>query len=252
MMKGGVGHSMLGSWAVATQTDVDRAMGRMALWVLLLCVAAVALGWPWVVCALAGAPLVLNGIASALDSRCRVLGWANAVTAFRLVVALLVGLFPDQLMFGDYRDGLALAVFMGLDFLDGYLARLFKEESKLGALLDEESDSLAGMVVCVVGYSTDKFTIQSLPALALVPLSCGVLHYVFIVIKEMFHLEWPPRQPYARFFAGLALTLSVLAMTTPTGSAFSLLCVYLATAVNLASFGYSYYQMFAAKLRKVS
>ena len=64
----------------------------------------------------------------------------NAITGLRLVMAPLL---PVLLWFGHYKSALALALLAGLsDALDGFLAKRFGWQSRLGSLLDPIADKL--------------------------------------------------------------------------------------------------------------
>ena len=81
----------------------------------------------------------------------------NILTVLRLMAA------PDvALMFLYFHrpavDWLALALFVSAavtDFFDGYLARLWKQESKFGAMLDPIADKAMVVIALVIitGYS---------------------------------------------------------------------------------------------------
>ncbi|WP_147126104.1 CDP-diacylglycerol--glycerol-3-phosphate 3-phosphatidyltransferase [Shimia ponticola] len=66
----------------------------------------------------------------------------NILTIFRLIAAPMVVLI-FLILPRPYADWIALVLFVGAsltDFLDGYLARLWKQTSKLGAMLDPIAD----------------------------------------------------------------------------------------------------------------
>ena len=97
------------------------------------------------------------------------IGWANRVTITRL---LLIGPFVVCLLNQNEPESpfrlLALIIFALMafsDFLDGYLARRFHDESPLGAFLDPLADKLlvtfAVVILCVMGV-TDHVRLRTL------------------------------------------------------------------------------------------
>jgi CDP-diacylglycerol--glycerol-3-phosphate 3-phosphatidyltransferase len=81
----------------------------------------------------------------------------NTLTTLRLLAA--PGVAVMFLYFNrPWADWLALTLFIGAsitDFFDGYLARLWKQESKFGAMLDPIADKAMVVIALVVitGYS---------------------------------------------------------------------------------------------------
>ena len=68
------------------------------------------------------------------------MNWANRITVLRII---LVPVFIACVLY--YRLGLALAVFIAAavtDALDGYLARVRNERTKLGAIMDPIADKI--------------------------------------------------------------------------------------------------------------
>jgi len=83
-----------------------------------------------------------------------VLGWANEVTLLRgALFALLAGFWAAPARGGvvAWAPGVLYLTAASLDFLDGYLARITAMESRLGARLDMEWDSLGFLIAAVVG-----------------------------------------------------------------------------------------------------
>jgi len=85
----------------------------------------------------------------------------NILTTLRLLaapgVAIMFLYFARPL-----ADWLALLLFLGAaltDWFDGYLARLWKQETKLGAMLDPIADKAMVVValMVIVGYSEDNW-----------------------------------------------------------------------------------------------
>lgn len=81
----------------------------------------------------------------------------NTLTFLRLVAAPGVALM--FLFFGrPYADWFALVLFLGAaitDYFDGYLARLWRQESRIGAMLDPIADKAMVVIALLVitGYS---------------------------------------------------------------------------------------------------
>ena len=81
----------------------------------------------------------------------------NTLTVLRLLAA--PGVAVMFLYFHrPWADWLALALFVGAeitDYFDGYLARLWKQESKFGAMLDPIADKAMVVIAIMVltGYS---------------------------------------------------------------------------------------------------
>ena len=81
----------------------------------------------------------------------------NTLTVLRLLAAPLVPVM-FLLAFRPWADFLALALFVGAavtDWFDGYLARLWKQESRFGAMLDPIADKAMVVIAITVitGYS---------------------------------------------------------------------------------------------------
>ena len=100
----------------------------------------------------------------------------NILTILRLVaapaVALLFLLLPRP-----FADWAALVLFVGAavtDFIDGYLARAWRQESKLGAMLDPIADKAMVVIALVVLVG-----VTGMSALVLIPAT-------FIIFREVF------------------------------------------------------------------
>jgi cardiolipin synthase len=100
----------------------------------------------------------------------------NVLTVFRLLAAPGV---PVMFLYFDrpWADWLALLLFIGAaltDYVDGYLARAWRQESRFGAMLDPIADKVMVVIAIVVitGYSGMK------PAL--------ILPATLILFREVF------------------------------------------------------------------
>ena len=86
----------------------------------------------------------------------------NFLTALRLLAA--PGLAVMFLYFTrPYADWFALVLFVGAavtDWFDGYLARAWKQETKMGAMLDPIADKAMVVIalMVIVGYSAEHWT----------------------------------------------------------------------------------------------
>ena len=86
----------------------------------------------------------------------------NILTLLRLLAA--PGLAVMFLYFNrPYADWYALILFLGAaitDWFDGYLARLWKQETKIGAMLDPIADKAMVVIalMILVGYATEHWT----------------------------------------------------------------------------------------------
>ena len=101
----------------------------------------------------------------------------NILTMIRLIAAPMVAVM--FLYFTrPYADWAALVLFLGAaltDWLDGFLARAWKQESKLGAMLDPIADKAMVVIALVVLAS-----VFGLDALILLPATLIVFREVFV------------------------------------------------------------------------
>ena len=101
----------------------------------------------------------------------------NILTVIRLIAAPMVAVM--FLYFTrPYADWAALLLFVGAavtDWLDGFLARAWKQESKLGAMLDPIADKAMVVIALVVLAS-----VFGLDALILLPATLIVFREVFV------------------------------------------------------------------------
>jgi len=121
-------------------------------------------------------------------------GYANWVTGIRLIL-ILVGM-----AFYPYFDSLELFAILGLavglDVVDGWLARRFNQQSIFGMYFDMETDALYVLFVCVYLYLQGMVDVW-----ILIP---GILRYVYRIF--MFLVPKPDykeqKQRYAAIIAG--------------------------------------------------
>ena len=86
----------------------------------------------------------------------------NILTALRLLAAPALAVM-FLYFHRPYADWFALVLFLGAaitDWFDGYLARSWKQETKLGAMLDPIADKAMVVIalMVIVGYSTETWT----------------------------------------------------------------------------------------------
>ena len=128
-------------------------------------------------------------------------GYANWVTAFRLMLILIgISYFSGVELFAI----LGLAV--GLDVVDGWLARRFNQQSVFGMYFDMETDALYVLLVCIYLYLNGLAG-----AWIIIP---GVLRYIyrifiFLVPKPDFKEQ---KQRYATLIAGTYFVILLLSV----------------------------------------
>lgn len=144
----------------------------------------IALGAGWTVILVA---LVLHGAGTFLVHRLRdtyaaPFGWASRVTLARsgLVAVLAAALVQPELygVHGWTMAALALLA-LGLDGLDGWLARRLGETSAFGARLDMEVDAALIAVLCLSLAATGKVGAWVL--------AIGLMRYAFVAAARL----WP-------------------------------------------------------------
>lgn len=134
--------------------------------------------------------------------------WADAVTAFRLLIVVSAMLASQQMPLWLLAVGFFCALL--LDGLDGYLARKFNAVSDTGQLFDVEVDAFSIFLLAVLLIEQRDWPL----ALLLV----GVLRYAYLILLWLLvrELRWEPRRRYASVIAVivyLALVINLLADT---------------------------------------
>lgn len=147
-------------------------------------------------------------------------GWANGLTALRLVLVALLSEAPRATR--GLELGLLVLLILTLDGADGWVARRTHTSSELGAHFDMEVDALLVLTTSLRLWQT-----STLGAWILLP---GALRYVYVLCTA----RWPPRGgPMPRSLlgrsafalvvvghaAGLALTGRAGAIAAALGSA---------------------------------
>ncbi len=188
--------------------------------------------WPVALGALGSFGVLLYIARRAYTPRGR-FGWANAVTLLRLIV-LLTLTSPTNALSAPAALGV-VGVVLGLDLLDGFLARARGDASPFGAHFDMESDAELVLVVTLrlwLGAGMGAWV-----------LFAGLLRYSYVIALWL----WPsrtsareaPRSRFARYsFAMLMVGLcGGLVLPAPLSSA-SALCGTLVVSWSFARSGY--------------
>ncbi len=98
--------------------------------------------------------------------RCKLENLPNILTFFRLgLVPIFVGIFFSKIKLHREMAALIFGISAITDFLDGYIARKYKSESKLGKLLDPIADkllALSSLAVLVISKDIPLWTLEIL------------------------------------------------------------------------------------------
>jgi len=121
-------------------------------------------------------------------------GPANAVTAVRLTIVLSLS---SAASLGPFAATLVV-VFIGLDALDGYIARRSSITSEFGARFDMETDAL---LVLVMGLKLVE--LARLGAWMILP---GLLRYAYVAASVLARFGEAPRSRFGRVIAGAMMT----------------------------------------------
>lgn len=123
----------------------------------------------------------------------------NMLTLFSSVFTLIAFYFfwEGNVLMGGVMAGLDWL----LDFLDGKVARLYKEESKLGSLLDFFSDRLRMSWLVALAYSS----VISFQLAIIVLFLEAMLHLTsyYIELKGLKHIKWLPNNVHLLTFGAL-------------------------------------------------
>ncbi len=130
-------------------------------------------------------------------------GWANAVTAVRLVLVFALLALPFHLR--RPSAGILLMAFFALDGLDGKLARRSGQSSAFGAEFDMETDAFmtagASLVAVEIGCVGPWM------------LAVGGLRYGYVLVTSRFKAEPEPPWPAARWAFSLLMVGLTAALT---------------------------------------
>ena len=157
-------------------------------------------------------------------------GYANWVTMFRLTLLFILGFFYP--LFSQEQLFVLALVIVGLDGLDGYLARKFKQSSDLGAYLDMECDTFFVCLLCTNYFLEAKFGFWILIV--------GYLRYLYVMALHLFSLQ--NKKEKSTKFAKTIAVLLFFALLFPLISSvqFYYPLVLIASLLVLYSFGVSF------------
>lgn len=172
----------------------------------------------------------------------------NAITIARLGLAPV---FLGHLVEGRTRSALVVfAIAMGSDFLDGLMARLLDQRSKLGGLLDPIADKLLVLTAlwAVAFFERVPWWLVGLIAVRDGAMAIGA----WVVHRKALELPTAPARlgKYATFALAVLviLALASLEVRSPLLDAYvvvmgfvSALCVVTSTAQYIARFGYLFF-----------
>lgn len=170
----------------------------------------------------------LVGIERARWTPAGAFGWANGVTALR--AGLLAVLPPAASAGPEVLIGLSVLL-LGLDGIDGWLARRYDLSSTFGAFFDKETDALFLLLLCGLAAFRGPLPLWILGA--------GLLRYGFVVVLFLLPIaqKTEARSSWARYVYG-CMVGALLASFLPYPSLWRPL-VAVATAALLVSFGRS-------------
>ncbi len=100
------------------------------------------------------------------NSNIKVESIPNILTAFRLaLVPIFIGIFFSKINFHREIAGVIFGISAITDFFDGYLARKYKSETKIGKLLDPIADKLlaiSSLAVLVISHDISLWVLEVL------------------------------------------------------------------------------------------
>jgi phosphatidylglycerophosphate synthase len=157
-------------------------------------------------------------------------GWANRVTAIRLIALLIVTLAFNHLT--NWQTAIALGLILPFDALDGYLARKRKEQTVMGAFFDMETDVLFVCLTCCMLYMRGLAGFEVL--------FIGFLRYIYVLIVILFgfrHLKEKRTSigPIIAVYVFIAVTLSFV-----VPEIFRKIILYSSMLLLIISFSYSF------------
>jgi phosphatidylglycerophosphate synthase len=211
-----------------------------ALVMLVGCAAAVAMGQPWPVSAVAVisfAGLLVRG-RHVWATRLRAV-LPNAVTMLRVAIVAGIGLFGHGTP-GAWLAAIVLAVF-ALDWVDGWLARRTGASSAFGAHFDMEADAFL-----VLALDVELFTRGQLGAWILVS---GLLRYATVLFGAIIapRAGDMPRSRLGSSACGILITCLIVAFLFP--NALGTVSAAAGTLLLVYSFSLSFYGSYLRRPR---
>jgi phosphatidylglycerophosphate synthase len=166
-------------------------------------------------------------------------GLANTVTAMRAALACLVGatvLLSEKLTGADntllvWSVVIAALMVLVMDGLDGYLARLFGQESAFGARFDMEVDALLVLILSVAAFTLDKAGWWVI--------SAGSLRYLFVIAQRIVPRLRGELRPSFRRKAICVVQICVLCLVLIPAVDVSLTSPLAAVALLLLSYSFA-------------
>lgn len=157
----------------------------------------------------------------------------NLITLLRIVLAPV---FVITYFYVSRTVGIVvLAAIMFSDLADGYIARRFHVQSKVGELLDPFADKLAQVVICIVLFLDNIAPLWFMVVLIVKEMLMLILGYIFLKKdEEISSAKWYGKAATACFYIVICANLVVSGFmashrTLQTcGYVFAVLCAYFA------------------------
>jgi phosphatidylglycerophosphate synthase len=116
-------------------------------------------------------------------------GYANWATAGRLLLLVALSIAYPWLTHTEFFILIWLPI--GLDAVDGFLARRFQQSSEFGQYFDMEADAFYVLLLTILLYQSGK-----VGTWVLVP---GILRYVYVIVISL--IGWQDRELQGSFLA---------------------------------------------------
>jgi phosphatidylglycerophosphate synthase len=160
-------------------------------------------------------------------------GAANLITVFRF---LMIGALLSQPPLPPLYGAALAATVLGLDGVDGWLARRSGDCSSYGEFLDKEVDAFLTLALCLALYQSQRFGVW-----ILIP---GSLRYAFVLFIQCVRPPVPKERTtrWSRA-AGVVLLGTLLVCLLPLGAAGTWLAAF-ATTAAIGSFSASVWALY--------